>query len=142
MAGPEPIEVLCIGNHRMRLEPPDIYLVAFDGDLSGAEIEQAYEAIERFARGKPGVFAISEFSRAGRTTAEARRGLMKIAPLLLGSVAIGAPLHSRVTMSLIAKASALIRKGSPVRMAFVDSEDEARVWIEAERARRIALSEA
>jgi len=127
---------LRVGVHAFRFEPPDLFISDIRGDASTDEINEVTDELERFARRGTGkIFLVSHLSNLGVMTAEGRRAMMRVVPLLAGAVYIGASVRVRVTFSLVRKAAVLLHRIPDFPMIFMNSEAEARAWVEAQRLR-------
>jgi hypothetical protein len=140
LAGPAPLEddrqmatgadklyVLTVGAHTARFEPPDLYIFTRVGTVSAAEHARVAEELSRFAQGKRWVFAIVHVVSMGSASVEARRVVeRRILPLLSAAAYILSNPAHRMALAALYRPS-----GTPV--AFVETEAEARAWVDAQR---------
>jgi hypothetical protein len=132
-----------IGAHTVREEPPDVFFVGPEGDVSGPEMTLIIEALERFAAGRERVFYVTDVTRLGTLSPEARKVAARSpSRVRLASVVVyGANFHQRVMTTLLIKSAALFRRSEEVTPAvFLDTEARAQAWID-ERRREAAVRE-
>jgi hypothetical protein len=123
-----------IGKHRIRIEPPDLFVVTHDGDISFQEAAAIMHRLEAFTAGKDRVFLLLDVRRAGNMPPEARKGIVgTMGRLPVGGVAIfGATFSIRVAATLMAKAASLLHPSAPAA-SFFASEADARAWLDDRR---------
>ncbi|MCA9299074.1 MAG: hypothetical protein KDA28_08410 [Phycisphaerales bacterium] len=94
-----------------------------------------YDQVARFSeRIKQPVFGIIDLTRGGATAQDARRTVVsRVAKAHRGIVFMGAPLAARVGISLGYKAYVMMNRAGALPHAFVDTEAEARAWIQQHR---------
>jgi hypothetical protein len=125
-----------IGTHLSRREPPDIIIFTLVGELGEQDALGVLTELRGLASEiSATVAAVADVSRLTRILPEARAMLtVRDQKRVTRMVAlVGAAFSHRVVVSLLIKASALIRKESLIPLAFFDSESEARAWIEKQR---------
>lgn len=122
---------------RVLVEPPDLLWVIWEGHTTLAQMVAVYAFLETFARGAGSVYLLQDLSGARGLAPEARRLVAtdERTTLLAANACYGAPFHVRVMATMVERAIRLIR-GAVVPVAFVSSEAEARIWLDAQRDRR------
>lgn len=128
-----------IGLHLVRREPPDLLVLMSVGDIDGEHANAILAEMHELGKSSSAVFILMDVSQLGHILPEARAAATnsKTGLKTEGIAFIGAGFHHRVLVSLIVRASALIRNGSLIPTAFFEAEAEARAWIE-ERRRSLA----
>lgn len=124
------------GKHITYFEEPDIIYLKFGGEVSN---EDGFELLRRqmgYADGRSRIFFLIDAEHLERIEPDARKAvaqsLKEIA--LYGMCVFAAPLKAKVLTKLIITAVNLFRKDSELnQVAFFDTEQEARSWIETRR---------
>lgn len=125
-----------IGEHSFRTEEPDIFHLRIVGDVSGPEMGWILEEYDLFSTGKPTAFWISDASRLGDLSPEARKLAARSTPSggVTGAVIFGASFRQRVMSTLLVKTAALFRKPEEVvPVVFTQTEAEGYAWMDARR---------
>ena len=119
-----------IGRHRIRLEPPDLFAIVNDGDISEADVSRLMNRLVDFAGGKERVLLLMDVERSGQMAPPARSiAVNSLGRLPIAGIAIvGATFSIRVAATLMAKALALLYPSAPATRFFA-SEAEARAWL-------------
>lgn len=123
------------GEHRIAFEPPDMLWATFSGAVSPDEARWlAALCEEASARGR--VYLVSDVAHA-ELPAESRKCLAEQgrAEWFHGIVYLGADLTHRAIGKALSVAL-LFSSTANFETVFVDTEDEARDWVDAHRARR------
>lgn len=124
-----------IGEHVIRLEPPNVVFLRFRGDLSGLELSRLLDRVEQFTEDQPEVFGLADLSRLGMLSPEVRRiaATRRYGAQNRGAAIFGASFRQRVIATLVMRAAELFQGRAPP-IAFFDDEAQARAWI-ADRTR-------
>ena len=127
-----------IGRHRLRLEPPDLFIVINDASVSFEDAAALMERLEAFAKGKDCVLMLFDVTRASDIAPEARKLVVaSLGKLPIAGVAMfGASFSVRVVSTLMTKAASLLYPSAPTACFFA-TEADARAWI-GERRRALA----
>jgi hypothetical protein len=124
------------GRHITYFEEPDIIYLKFSGEVSAEEGIELLRRQLQFAEGRPRVFFLIDGELLEKIAPEARKAVaesLKEIPLH-GMCVFAAPLKAKVITKLIITAINLFRKDSELnKVAFFDTEQEARDWIAARR---------
>ncbi|HYO13425.1 MAG TPA: hypothetical protein VE685_09555 [Thermoanaerobaculia bacterium] len=129
-----------IGRHSTSLELPDIVHLKLVGDVELPECREINQTHIEFAKGLDHMFYMIDLSELENIPAAVRKEAsetVKVLPLR-GTVIYQTPLRARVLAKLLLTAVNLFKGGvtqNPVE--FVDTEEEARAWVERRR-RQIA----
>jgi hypothetical protein len=119
-----------LGQHILRVQPPDIVEIIFIGDVSGAEMEAMNEKPRAFLESGR-YFSLLNLEQLGSLSAEAKQKI-RAAPFSRGVAAFGASFQTRIMVSLLGKVYSMIKRGAIPPVLFVNTEQEAHAWI-AER---------
>lgn len=127
-----------IGKHQHRFEPPDLYVVRIDGDVSGQEIRVQIDAIQALAqRTGKSIFWLADIAKMGSIKPDARRAMaeanQEAHTALAGSAMFGASFTSRVMINLLVRAVRILRASKQRPVAFVETEAEARAFLDEHR---------
>ena len=126
-----------IGRHTTFFEPPDILFMRLSGPVSEEEAKEIDRVHLAWAAGHPRVFFLLDLSGLESIDPEGRKDASRtVRELPLAGVAIyGAPMKARVLAKLVFTAMNLFKASSADRfpIEFVDTEAEARAWIEERR---------
>jgi hypothetical protein len=120
-----------IGAHTIRFEPPDLCVTSIVGDLSGEEMVEIVQVVAKFCLDRPTVFSITDMSRMGVMSAEAKKHLRDMRSFD-GLAILGASVQLRVVMQILSKAYFVLNRKS-VPMVFVTSVEEARALVDTWR---------
>ena len=127
-----------IGRHATYFEDPDIIYMRLDGAVAedaGAEINRLHRL---WGEQYPRVFYLLDLSKLEAIHPEVRKEASRTARLLplAGVAAFGAPIKARVLAKLVFTAMNLFKANAADRfpIEFVDTEAEARRWIEKRRS--------
>lgn len=124
------------GRQFTALELPDIVHLRIKGRCTLAECRMINEAHLEYARDVDRFFFLIDLSELEDLPPDVRReasATVKLLPVR-GTVVCNAPMKARVLAKLLLTAANLFRRGpesNPV--AFADTEEEARAWIEKRR---------
>jgi hypothetical protein len=131
------------GKHQHRFEPPDLYVVCMNGDVSEGDMLTQVHTLGALAqRAGHAIFWIADVRNIGVITPDARRVAAKphspeVRAALRGSAIYGASFTIRVMLSMVARA---IRALNPTKirpLAFVETEAEARAFLKAHGQGRV-----
>ena len=124
-----------IGRHRMRFEPPDIVQMFTSGVIEPEDFEQFFQLATQLSPDRP-IFMLRD-AREGVLGPKTRARIIELAqPSRVGGVVnYGASFHTRVVVTMLLKAVRAFKNATP-DVAFVETEQDARAWIEAQRKRR------
>ncbi len=119
-----------IGRHRIRLEPPDLFAIVNDGDISEADASRLMNRLVDFAGGKERVLLLIDVERSGQMAPAARSIVVNCVGRLpvAGIAIVGATFSTRVAATLMTKALGLLYPSATVTRFFA-SEAEARAWL-------------
>lgn len=123
------------GPVRMKFEPPDIIHVQIAGAAETSHVAAAFDAMnEAFRTSRSYIFR--DARQGGAPSRAAREFIIKDSRIqrVTALVCYGAPYHVRVVIAMVDKALHLLRPRSP-RLVFVESYEQGRAWIEADRRR-------
>jgi hypothetical protein len=125
-------EEMRVGTHVARFEPPDVVVLVMDGDESVADAEGMLVAMRAFARGRERVFVLSNITRLGTISAEARRISADANSIenVRAVAAFGGGFTQRVMAKLVLTAFEVLGRGSAAPTRFFDSEAHARAWFD------------
>src|SRR5262245_9304080 len=100
------------GATTVHFEPPDLVVAVLVGNITGDLVHQLASELQSSAAGKSDIFVVVDASRAGMMTADGRKAALEetVALNVSATALIGASFQLRVTMMLLAKAVALLRR--------------------------------
>jgi hypothetical protein len=125
-----------VGQHITYFEEPDVIYMKLIGEVTAAEGVDLNRLHRDFGRGRSHVFLLFDLSELEKIDAGVRKeagATLKMIPMR-GAAIFGAPMKARVLAKLILTAMNLFKgedEKAPVQ--FVDSEPEARAFIEKRR---------
>lgn len=124
-----------VGPHRLTLELPDIMHVCYDGDVNIEEFKVMDAQVANFP-GNGLVYVLRDARRGGQTSLETRAYMARAAKIdrLRAVVSFGATFYARTLVDMSARAIKALRQEGP-ELVFVDTEEQARLWIAECRAR-------
>lgn len=134
------------GAHLQRFEPPDLYIVRIRGNVLGEDMRAQVEALQALAEHTGGgVFWIADVSEMGSLTPQARRmaaaeEFAGVRTLLRGSAVVGASFTTRVVATLLIRAVRALEPRRIRPVAFVETEAEARAFLEPYRRHEAGVS--
>lgn len=138
------MEVRKCGASETAFEAPDIVHLKLVGSVTLDECVLINDAHLGWGEGRSHVFYMIDLSELADIPAAVRRAAsetVKMLPLR-GTVIYNSPLRARVLGKLLLTAGNLFRRGAaPNPVEFVDTEDDARAWVEIRR-RQIASDSA
>src|SRR5262245_15310217 len=94
---------LRIGQHTMRLEPPDLYLITAGGDIDLTEFREIVRQIHLFAEGKRWVFGISIAHKFRSYPMSLRTAAVRVPTNVRGIVTVGASPRMRLIGTFVAR---------------------------------------
>jgi hypothetical protein len=118
--------------HSVRFEPPDLVCVSLVGDVSGEDMDVLIEWINRAGGGRKPWFSMTNMSKMGSLTSEAKKGLRKLPPYTAATV-VGLSVQARVALQLLNRAYEMWNRGIDNKLGFFDTEEDARAWIDEQR---------
>ena len=118
-----------------RFEPPDIVYVETVGDVTEAEMGALLREMGRLTAGREYFFLLDDISRVGKISPEARkRASDEVDALPLRGIAVfNATFSQRVIATLLARLLTLFGKFGDRPVVIVETEAQARAWVEARR---------
>lgn len=124
-----------IGRHRMRFEPPDIVQMFTNGVIEPEDFDAFFDLATQLIPDRP-IFMLRD-AREGVLGAKTRARIIELAqPSRMGGVVnYGASFHTRVVVTMLLKAVRAFKNATP-DVAFVETEQDARSWIETQRKKR------
>jgi hypothetical protein len=141
MGKPPTEEWSFVGKHQHRFEPPDLYFCRLDGDVSKDEILAQIYALHALAqRAGHSIFWLADVRNMGILTAEARRAAAsasstEVRTALRGTAIFGAGFSTRVMVTLLSRAVRLLDPSKLRPLALVETEAEARAFLNEHRKR-------
>jgi hypothetical protein len=125
-------EEVRVGTHLARFEPPDVLVLVMEGDESAADAEGMLVAMRAFAKGRDRVFVLSNITRLGTISAEARRISADANNIenVRAVAAFGGSFAQRVMAKLVLTAFEILGQGSAAPTRFFDTEAHARAWFD------------
>lgn len=125
-----------VGSHEVQFEPPDIVIIRFSGPADLSDFKKLYEPLLELsaAHGGARFFLISDQTKSTEVSAEARHWVgrnIKSYPIS-GAAMFGAEPGMKTITSLVARGAHMMGL-VPFPTMIVDSEAQARVWIEQQR---------
>ena len=123
------VESVPIGPHTVEIEG-DCMLVRLHGPFTLEQIQKWCDLADRVIETHGQLFTISDFSAGGSFPAATRHHISYWPNVVAirGSVIFGTSLMTSVVFSMIARATALVRKHTPPTAA-LKTESEARAWV-------------
>jgi hypothetical protein len=124
-----------IGAHWIEVEGDTVFTRP-DGTFRLEDLKEFLGILEGVLAEHGRCFTISDFRNQVNFPAETRRYAIEWSKthVVTGSVMFGTSLTARVTLTLMTKATALLTR-RPVPLAAVATEDDARAWVAAQRAK-------
>jgi len=124
-----------LGPHRFRFEAPDAFHIHFHGNLEPEHFEQFYAIANRLVPDRPFYLVRDEFG-TGTINAKTRARIIEIVDprRIAAIVSYGASFQRRVIVGMLIRALRTFKRHAP-EAAFVETESEARAWVEAHRMR-------
>jgi hypothetical protein len=118
-----------------RFEPPDVVYVETAGDITEEEMSALLREMGRLSEGREYFFLLDDISRIGKISPEARRrATEEVDALPMRGIAVfGAKFSQRVLATLLAKLLSLFGKFGDRPVVIVETEAQARAWIETRR---------
>lgn len=135
---PEP-EVVQIGPHRI-LCGQDMYFAQFFGDLTAMHMPRLNQIGNDYLRRNGYILILVDATHSTTMTPEARRMTVdnrRNNPMRSAIAIFGTSLMTRTLATLLFKALSLVG-GMDANIVFVKTEDEARLWLEEQRAALLA----
>lgn len=125
-----------IGQHRIRFEAPDIIFVQTNGTLHPEECDSFFQLVYGLFPDRP-FYLLRDARNGGTHGAEARSRLVALAdPTRIAGIAIyGASFSLRVFVTMLHKTVRVLKHAMP-DVAFVETEPEARAWIDAQHRQK------
>jgi hypothetical protein len=123
------------GPVRIKFEPPDIIHAQITGEAETSHVAAAFDAMnEAFRTSRP--YILRDSRQGGAPPRAVREFIIRDSRIhrVTALVCYGAPYHVRVVIAMIDKALRLLRPSAP-RLVFVETCEQGRAWIEADRRR-------
>ncbi|MDC0746639.1 STAS/SEC14 domain-containing protein [Polyangium mundeleinium] len=136
------------GTHLHRFESPDLYIVRIRGNVLDDDMRTQIAALRALAeRTGGGIFWIADVTEMGSLTPQARRAaaaneFADVRNVLRGSAVVGASFTTRVVATLLIRAVRSLEPHKIRPVAFVETEAEARAFLEEYRRHRAGVSAA
>jgi hypothetical protein len=123
-----------IGRHVNRFIPPDVCYVKISGDVDDEDGRELNRQQYEIGKDIDGLFFLCDLAELESVSPGTRKGAAEVQKNLAiaGIVIVKAPLKARIFAKLLLTASSLLR-GEKMPVMFVDTEEEAWVWIERRR---------
>jgi|GEM_PF-5394413 len=128
-------DIIRIRQHTAWIEPPDIFVTHWRGEITAGDMLAMYDELEKFASLQPHVYSLTIVRDVTVFGAEARK-VTAIDPrnrYFVAMAVVGASFHLRVLSTMLMKATALIGRSRVTPAAFYDTEDEGRAWLAVKR---------
>lgn len=135
MSATEAIEKF-VGTHRVRYEPPDLFLIEFIGEIRGEDFAKIGEM---FGQANKRFYVIADATKFTSFSAEAKKVIREI-PVSSGNAVYGAPFQARLVLSILNKVYMMANLGREVPLEFCDSESSARTWVDKIRQKQAGAS--
>lgn len=122
-----------IGSHRFRFEPPDVLFMYFNGPVHVAQFHEFYSiAIKLIPERR--IYIVRDTRAGGLLDAKTRAAVIKTVDpdRVAAIISYGSSFQLRVVVTMLIKAMHAFKRSAP-QAIFVDSEEEARAWIGANR---------
>ncbi|MRG90797.1 hypothetical protein [Polyangium spumosum] len=125
-----------IGPHRVWIEPPDVLRTQIRGDITVEHVMALLDVIDGFPP-RVRVYILRDARQTGVPTREAREALVKNLPVerVAAVVTYGASFQVRAILMMLSHAMRVLRPSHP-RFVFVETEADARAFLQAVSARR------
>ncbi len=127
-----------IDAHRVRFEPPDILLVQTNGTIHPDQCDVFFNLVYGLCPDRP-FYILRDAQNGGVHGSETRSRILELSdPARFAGIAIfGASFRLRVLVTMLHKTVRTLKRSFP-DATFVDTEAEARAWIQAHRQRAIS----
>jgi hypothetical protein len=126
-----------IGRHATYLEHPDVIFMRLAGPVTQEEAAEINVFHRAWGQQYPRVFYLLDLRELEAIDPEGRKEASRTVRMLplAGVAAYGAPIKARVLAKLVFTAMNLFKASTAERfpIEFVDTEDEARAWIDERR---------
>lgn len=124
-----------IGTHRFRFDAPDIWHIRLHGEVTPEQFDQFYAMAMSLVPDRP-VYLIRQEVNEGLFGSKTRARIIQIVDpqRVAAIVSCGASFHRRVLVMMLIRAFRAVKQSAP-EMVFVESESEARAWVDAHRSR-------
>lgn len=122
-----------IGPHRLRFEPPDVLYMYFEGSVDVAHFHEFYALATTLIPQNP-IYIVRDTHGGGLLNAKTRSAVINtVDPTRVAAIiSYGSSFQLRVIVTMLLKAMRTFKRSAP-QAIFVDSEEEARAWIAANR---------
>ena len=119
----------------VHFEPPDVVRIDAVGDISGDAMDRLIADITRLTAEQDRFLVLTDISRIGKISPEARKRASEQVETLriCGGAAFGATFPQRVIVTLLARVLSLFGNHSERPLVIVETEAQARAWIETRR---------
>ncbi|MDC0748870.1 STAS/SEC14 domain-containing protein [Polyangium mundeleinium] len=119
--------------HRVSFEPPDVVVLAWNGDVEPEHMLTFYDMLEEMAQGRQ-VLVMNDLTHSNDPGARTRKvATMDPRSRLVGALALlGANFRLRVIVAMMDKAVRVFQ-GQTRRTACFEDELEARAWLATQR---------
>jgi hypothetical protein len=118
------VQEYMFGAHATSFEPPDLYVVRFDGEYAEKELNGHSEL---FNKGPQPFYLILDASKLGSVSGGAKKALKNM-PTAAAVALFGARAQVRLLLSFLTKVYLMVSQGK-VEIQFFPDEPEARRWI-------------
>jgi len=115
-----------VGTHTFRFEPPDVIVARFIGDVAE---EQIRALALMFKRAPERIYGIMITDQLKAISSAAKKAI-KDMPVADGVAIVGASRQMQFVISLLNKVLVIAHLGKNAPITFVQTEDEARRWVE------------
>lgn len=124
-----------VGTTTIHLEPPDIVRLKAEGDLSAEDMARIFAEITRLTVTQSRYFVLTDISGLGKISPDARKRASEQIDTLrvCGGAAFGATFPQRVLVTLLSRVLSLFGNFADRPLVIVETEAQARAWIEARR---------
>jgi hypothetical protein len=128
-----------IQRHRFRLEEPDVLHMHFSGNIELEQFDQFFDTSMRLIPDRP-IYFLRDVHEGGMLDSKTRSRIIKtVDPRRIAAiVSYGGSFQLKVIVTMLIKALRIFKHSAP-DVAFVDTETQARTWIDTHRANRARI---
>lgn len=130
--------IIPIGPHRAWIEPPDIFVTHWHGEVHADEMLAMYVELEAFSKSCSHILALNILNDTPTLGREARE-VASHDPRnrhFQAMAMVGAGFHVRIITTMMIKAARLLHVSDNKEVAFVSTADEGRAWLAKYRESR------
>ncbi|WP_225413187.1 SpoIIAA family protein [Stigmatella hybrida] len=126
------------GPHTLSFEEPDIVRLTPHGQFDLREAREMILRVREFQKGREALYLLVDARQGTGFSAEVRRAISEDRSLVpyAGVALFGASFTLRTIANMMERANVLLGRPSTYQSVFTKTEEEARAWIDAQRAAR------